>query len=102
MTAARELASFATKFQHVGAAPEALPYLPRPPQGPVLLVLALALVAKVVAVAAQEILPRPVQDRHPPAVRYPGADEPGTLSPEVARRPLQEHGQPPEVWEHSE
>src|SRR5215213_3896641 len=83
------------RLQRVGAAPEALPDLPRPPQGPVLLVLALALVAEVVAVPAQEILPRPVQDRYslaaPNPVHHAQTDEPGPLSPEVARRPLQGH-----------
>ena len=54
-------------LHHIRAAPEVRPDLLSPPQGPVHLVLALALVAKVVAVPAQEILTRPVQDRLPPA-----------------------------------
>src|SRR5215216_1294917 len=77
------------RLHHVWTPAQLLPYLPRPPQGPVVLVLALALVAQVVAVAAQEVLPRPVQDRHSPAARTPRTDEPGALSPEVARTPLE-------------
>src|SRR5215216_3693527 len=77
------------RLHHVGTAPETFPDLLCAPQGPVLLILALALVAEVVAVPAQEILPRPVQDRHSPAALRPGTDEPGTLSPEVAQCPLQ-------------
>jgi hypothetical protein len=54
-------------LHHVRASTELLSDLLRPSESPVTLLLALALVAQVVAVAAQEVLPRPVQLRHPPA-----------------------------------
>src|SRR4051794_9755476 len=54
------------RLHHVRAPTELLSNLLRPSESPVPLVLALALVAKIVAVSAQEILSRPVQDRHPP------------------------------------
>src|SRR5215210_1784388 len=83
------------RLQHVGTTPETRPYLLCPSESTGLPVLSLALVAQVIAVSAQKILPRPVQNRHPPATRnlvnHAGADEPGPLSPEVARRPLQRH-----------
>src|SRR5215212_11351495 len=83
------------RLRHVGAAAKMLPYLLSPPQGPLRLVFALALIAEVVTVPAQEVASRPVQDRNPPAapntVDYSGANEPGALPAEVARRPLQRH-----------
>ena len=82
------------RLHHVRTTPEARPDLLRPSESTGVLVLALALVSEVVAVTAREILPRPVQDRHPPTAPIPGADEPGALSPEVARRPLQGHRLP--------
>src|SRR5215217_5172691 len=77
------------RLHRVGTPTQPLPDLLRPPQGSVIFVLALALVAEVVAVPTQEILPLPVQDRYPPPARNSRADEPGPLSPKVARRPLQ-------------
>ncbi len=54
-------------------------------------VVPLALVDEIVAVAAQEVAPRSVQDRNPPAAVRSGADEPGPLSSEVARSPGEWH-----------
>ena len=79
------------RLHHVSASAQMLPDLLRPSESPVPLVLALALVAKVIAMPAQKILPRPVQLRHPPAAPGSWADEPGALSPEVTGRPLQRH-----------
>jgi hypothetical protein len=59
------------RLHHVRAPSQTLSNLLRPPQSPVLLVIALALVAEVVAVPTQEILPRPVQDRYPSPARNP-------------------------------
>ena len=73
---------------------EALPYLLCSPEGTVRLTLPLALVAKVVALAAQEIVPRPVKDRNPPAAARSGTDEPGPLSSKVACSPLKRHRLP--------
>src|SRR5215208_436029 len=80
------------RLRHVRTTTEPLPYRLRPAKSTVHLVLPLALVGEVVAVAAQEILPQPVQHSHPPAAARSRADEPGPLSSEVARRPAQGHG----------
>src|SRR5215204_4800845 len=77
------------RLQHVGTPTQALPYLLGPSQGPVHLVLALALVAEVVAVPAQEILSLSVQNGHSLSAGHSRTDEPGPFSPEIARRPLQ-------------
>src|SRR5215212_5674557 len=81
-------------LSHVRAPAETLSYRLRPAKSTVHLVFALAFVTEVVAVAAQEILPRPVQHSHPPAAARSRADEPGPLSTEVARRPAQGHRLP--------
>ena len=44
--------------------------------------------------AAQEMLPWPVQNCNPPAAARPGTDKPRPLSAEVAHRPSQGHGLP--------
>ena len=49
------------RLRHVGAAAKMLPNLLSPPQGPLRLVFALALVGEPIAVAAQEPLARPVK-----------------------------------------
>src|SRR5919199_134355 len=81
-------------LHHVRAPSESLPYLLRPHESPVHFLVPLALVAEVVAMPAQEVAPRPVQDRNPPTAARSGADEPGPLSSEVARRPTQGYGLP--------
>src|SRR5918993_1498214 len=79
------------RLHHFRPPSKPLSDLLRPPQGPVLIVLVLALVAQVVAVPTQEILPRPVQDCHPPPTCHSRTDEPGGLSPKVAGPPPQEY-----------
>src|SRR5829696_1012557 len=79
------------RLHHVRATTEPLSDLLCPVQSPVHLVVPLALIGEVVAVPAQEIAPRPVQDDHPPAAAGSGADKPGPLSSEVAGRPLQRY-----------
>src|ERR671933_3019767 len=78
-------------LHHVRATSETLPDGLRLVQSPVHLVVPLALVDEVVAMAAQEVAPWPVQDRDSPAASCSGTDEPRPLSPEVARRPDQGH-----------
>lgn len=82
--------------RHVRAAAEPLPYGLRLVQGPVHPVIPPALVGEVIAMPAQEVFPRPVEDGHPPAahlpVHYSRADEPRPLSSEVARSPVERHG----------
>jgi hypothetical protein len=77
------------RLHHVRATTESLPDLLRPVQIPVHLVVPLALLGKVVAVAAQEILARRVQHRRPPTASCTGACEPRPLPAEVARRPVE-------------
>src|SRR5215207_941070 len=81
-------------LSHVRAPSEPLPNRLRPAKSTVHLVFALAFVTEVVAVAAQEILPRPVQHSYPPAAARSRADEPRPLASEVARCPGKGHGLP--------
>src|SRR5215218_10253543 len=80
------------RLHHVRAAAETLPDRLRPAKSTVHPVFPLALIGEVVAVAAQEVAPRSVQDRNPSAASCTWTDEPEPLSTEVARRPAQGHG----------
>jgi hypothetical protein len=80
------------RLHHVCTGAEPLPYPLGPPQGSMRLVLALTLVAEVVAVAAQEIPSRSVQDGDPPTAVRSGADEPWPLSAKVTGGPVKGHG----------
>src|SRR5215203_493499 len=73
---------------HVRSPSKPLPDRLRPPKGAGHLVLPLALVDQIVAVAAQEVASRPVEDRHSPAAPRARTDEPGPLSAEVAGGPV--------------
>src|SRR4051812_43112981 len=79
-------------LRHVRAPAELLPYLLGPSQGADRRVLPLALVDKIVAVTAQEVASRPVQDRNPPAAPGPRTYEPRPLPAEVAGRPAEGDG----------
>src|SRR5215216_370619 len=79
-------------LHHVRAAADALPNRLRPAKGTSHLVLPLALVDKIVAMTAQEVAPRSVKDRNPPAASSSRTDKPWPLSSEVAGRPAQGHG----------
>src|SRR5829696_1997637 len=80
------------RLRHVRATSEPFSDGLRLVKCPVHLIVPLALVDQSVAMAAQEVAPRPVQDCHPPAACRSGADEPRTLSTEVAGGPLEGHG----------
>jgi hypothetical protein len=82
------------RFHHVRAPSEPPTDVLCPVQSPVHLVVSLALVDQIVAMTAQEILPRSVQDRDPPAASGSRTDEPGPLPTEVARRPGKGHWLP--------
>src|SRR5215203_5115319 len=76
------------RLRYVRTPTEHLPDGLRLVKSPVHSVLPLALVDQIVAMTAQEILPRSVQDRHPPATYSSGTDEPRPLSSEVAICPV--------------
>jgi hypothetical protein len=80
------------RLRHVRVPSEALPDRLCPAKSTVHLVLPLALVDEIVAITAQEVAPRPVQNRNPAAAPGSRTDEPGPLSTEVASRPAQGHG----------
>src|SRR5215212_3825479 len=82
------------RLRHVRAPAEFLPYPLGPAKGAAHTVLPLAFVDQIVSTATQEIPPRPVQDRCPPAAPGSRTYEPGPLSAEVAGRPLEGHGLP--------
>src|SRR5215211_2401161 len=75
------------RLRHVRAAAKAPADVLCPVQSPVHLVIPLALVAEIVAVSAQKVSPRSVQDSDPSAAPRSGTDEPRPLSSEVAGRP---------------
>src|SRR5215211_7735047 len=77
------------RLRHVSAPSEPLPDSLRPAKSTVHLVLPLALVDEVVAMAAQEVAPRSVQNRNPAAAARSRTDKPRPLPSEVARRPGQ-------------
>src|SRR5215207_2633246 len=74
-------------LSHVRAPSKALPDRLRPAKSTVHRVLSLALVNQVVAMTAQEVAPRSVQDGHPPTASGSGTDKPRPLPSEVAGRP---------------
>ena len=71
------------RLRHVRAATQALPYLLHLTQGTVRLGLALAFVTEIVAVAAQEVASRPVQNRDPPAASRSGTEDHGLSPPKL-------------------
>src|SRR5829696_3466183 len=79
-------------LHHVRAAAEPLPNRLRPAKSTVHPLLPLTLVDEPVAMTAQEVAPRPVQDRYRPSASLSGTDEPWPLSTEVARSPVKGHG----------
>src|SRR5215217_2810666 len=72
-------------LRHVRAPSEPLPYGLCFVECPVHCAFSLALVDEVVAMTAQEVAPRSVKDRHPPAATRSGTDKPRPLPTEVAR-----------------
>src|SRR5215211_6660703 len=79
-------------LHHVSAPSEALPNGLRLVERPVHRVLPLTLVDQIVATAAQEVLPWPVKESHPPVASRTWTDKPRPLSTEVAGRPGKVHG----------
>jgi len=61
--------------RHICAAAQALSNFLCPVQSPVHLAIPLAFVDKIVAMAAQEVAPRPVEDDHPPTASSSGTKE---------------------------
>src|SRR5215208_2438233 len=82
------------RLRHVRAPSEPPSYGLRLVECSVHPVLSLTPIGKVVAVATQEVAPRTVQNRNPPAASRSRTDKPRPLSPEVAGRPAQGHGLP--------
>src|SRR5215217_5272193 len=76
------------RHRHVRAPSETLPDRLGTAKSTGHLVLPLALVDQVVAMTAQEILPLPVEDRHPTSAPGSRTDEPRPLSSEVAHCPV--------------
>src|SRR5215207_1863961 len=81
-------------LHHARAPSETLPNRLRLVKSPVHPILPLALVYEVVAMTAEEIAPRSVQDCNPPAATRTWTDKPGPLPAEVAHRPGEGYGLP--------